>query len=77
MVKKKDFSKILDEIDNQILKQVQVPAKSGDIAARLDLSKNTILRRIEKLEKLGLVEKRGSGPKTSYSIIPTQGRGGY
>lgn len=73
---RKDFLKILDEIDNQILKLVQVPAKSGDIAARLDLSKNTILKRIEKLEKLGLVEKRGSGPKTSYSTIHNPGRGG-
>ncbi|WP_373840260.1 hypothetical protein [Methanospirillum sp.] len=33
-----------------------------------DLSKNTILRRINKLEKLGLVEKKGSGPGTRYVI---------
>jgi len=66
---RKDISTTLDEMDKKILKLVHVPAKSGDIAAQLAVSKNTILKRIEKLEKLGLVEKKGSGPKTTYSII--------
>jgi len=63
---RKEIPSNLDDVDNQILKLVQVPAKSGDIAARLNVSKNTILRRIDRLENLGLVEKKGSGPRTMY-----------
>lgn len=65
---RKEISSLLDEMDNQILKMVQVPTKSGDIAVRLNVSKNTILKRIDKLEKLGLIEKKGSGPQTMYVI---------
>jgi ATP-dependent DNA helicase RecG len=65
---RKNIKAALDEMDHKILKLVQIPAKSGEIAERLDLSKNTILRRINKLEKLGLVEKKGSGPGTRYVV---------
>lgn len=63
---RKEIPSNLDDMDSQILKLVQVPTKSGDIAARLNVSKNTILRRIDHLEQLGLVEKKGSGPRTMY-----------
>ncbi|KUG19018.1 hypothetical protein ASZ90_011262 [hydrocarbon metagenome] len=65
---KKVVSSSLDDTDNQILKLIHVPMKSGEIASRLNVSKNTVLRRIEKLEKLGLAEKKGSGPHTYYTI---------
>lgn len=65
---KKVLSSSIDDTDNQILKIINVPMKSGDIAARLKISKNTVLRRIEKLEKLGLAEKKGSGSHTYYTI---------
>jgi ATP-dependent DNA helicase RecG len=58
----------IDALDNQILKLIHVPMKSGDLQARLGVSKNTILRRIEKLGKLGLVEKKGSGAHIHYVI---------
>jgi ATP-dependent DNA helicase RecG len=48
---RKDITSLLDEMDNQILKLVQVPTKSGEIAVRLNVSKNTILKRIDKLKK--------------------------
>jgi HTH domain. len=63
---RKDITSLLDEMDNQILKLVQVPTKSGEIAVRLNVSKNTILKRIDKLENLGLIEKKGSGPRIMY-----------
>ena len=58
----------IDDMDNQILKLIHVPMKSGELAIRLDVSKNTILRRIEKLGKLGLVDKKGSGSHIHYVI---------
>jgi len=45
-----------------------MPLKSSDLASRLEISKTTVLRRIKKLEMLGLVEKKGSGPHTHYTI---------
>ncbi len=65
---RKDISSAIDDTDSQILKLINVPMKSGDIASRLKISKNTVLRRIEKLEKLGLAEKKGSGSHTCYTI---------
>ncbi|MBN1432825.1 MAG: putative DNA binding domain-containing protein [Methanomicrobiaceae archaeon] len=65
---RKSASSSIDDTDNQILKLINVPMKSGDIASRLDVSKNTVLRRIEKLEKLGLAEKKGAGSHTYYII---------
>ena len=66
---KKDLSSVVDDIDNTILKLLTVPLKSSDLASRLEISKNMVLRRIKKLEMLGLVEKKGSGPHTCYSIV--------
>jgi ATP-dependent DNA helicase RecG len=65
---KKVLSSSIDDTDNEILKMINVPMKSGEIAARLKISKNTVLRRIEKLRKLGLAEKKGSGSHTYYTI---------
>ena len=65
---RKELSSSIDSMDNQILKLVHVPMKSGELSERLGVSKNTILRRIEKLGKLGLVEKKGTGASTHYVI---------
>ncbi|MDG6249616.1 RNA-binding domain-containing protein [Methanocalculus sp.] len=65
---KKVVSASLDDTDTQILKLITVPMKSGDIASRLNVSKNTVLRRIGKLEKLGLAEKKGSGSHVYYVV---------
>jgi ATP-dependent DNA helicase RecG len=68
VVFRKDISSAIDETDNRILKHLNVPLKSNDLAVRLDVSKNTVLRRIKKLMELGLVEKKGSGAQTRYVI---------
>jgi len=65
---RKDLSSAIDDTDNKILKMLNMPMKSSDLASRLKISKSTVLRRIEKLEKLGLVEKKGSGSHTYYTI---------
>ncbi|HDR73809.1 MAG TPA: winged helix-turn-helix transcriptional regulator [Methanoculleus sp.] len=65
---KKLASASLDDTDTRILKLITVPMKSGDIASRLNVSKNTVLRRIGKLEKLGLAEKKGSGSHVYYVV---------
>ncbi len=65
---RKDISSAIDDTDSRILKLINVPMKSGDLASRLKISKNTVLRRIEKLERLGLAEKKGSGSHTYYTI---------
>ena len=65
---RKVLSSSIDSLDNQILKLIHVPMKSGELGTRLGVSKNTILRRIEKLGKLGLAEKKGTGSHTHYVI---------
>ncbi|WP_281175428.1 winged helix-turn-helix domain-containing protein [Methanogenium cariaci] len=58
----------MDETDNQILTLLNLPLKSSELALRLEISKTKVLRRIKKLENLGLVEKKGSGSHTHYTI---------
>ncbi|UUX93286.1 RNA-binding domain-containing protein [Methanoplanus endosymbiosus] len=65
---RKDVSSAIDETDNRILKHLNVPLQSNDLAVRLGISKNTVLRRIKKLRDLGLIEKKGSGAQTHYVI---------
>jgi len=65
---RKDTSSAIDDVDNSIIKLLNVPLKSSDLASRLEISKATVLRRIKKLEMLGLVEKKGSGSHTCYTI---------
>jgi len=65
---RKDVSSAIDDTDNKILKFLNIPLKSSDLAARLEISKNTVLRRVRKLKNLGLVEKKGSGSHTYYTI---------
>ncbi|WP_245618529.1 winged helix-turn-helix domain-containing protein [Methanogenium cariaci] len=45
-----------------------MPLKSSELALRLGFSKNKVLKQIKKLENLGLVEKKGSGSHTHYTI---------
>jgi len=65
---RKDVSSAIDDTDNKILKLLNMPLKSSDLASRLEISKNTVLRRVRKLKNLGLVEKKGSGSHTYYTI---------
>lgn len=65
---RKDTSLSIDETDNQILNLLNMPQKSSELALRLEISKTKVLRRIKKLETLGLVEKKGSGSHTYYAI---------
>ncbi|KAF1075088.1 RNA-binding domain-containing protein [Methanogenium sp. MK-MG] len=65
---RKDISSAIDETDNQILNLLNIPLKSSELALRLGFSKNKVLKRIKKLENLGLVEKKGSGSHTHYTI---------
>lgn len=65
---RKDISSAIDDTDKKILEMLTIPMRSSDLALRLNVSKNTVLRRIGKLEKLGLAEKKGSGPQTCYTL---------
>lgn len=65
---RKDTSLSIDETDNQILNLLNVPQKSSELALRLEISKTKLLRRIKNLENLGLVEKKGSGSHTNYTL---------
>ncbi len=65
---RKDASLSIDETENQILNLLNMPLKSSELAFRLEISKTKVLRRIKKLENLGLVEKKGSGSHTYYTI---------
>jgi ATP-dependent DNA helicase RecG len=65
---RKDVSSAIDETDSQILALLNMPLKSSELALRLGFSKNKVLKQIKKLENLGLVEKKGSGSHTHYTI---------
>jgi len=65
---RRDLSSAMDDLDHAILKLLNTPMKSGDLAEKLETSKNTILRHLKKLESLSLVQKKGAGSRTHYLL---------
>ncbi len=69
VVFRKKTEEMLDEIDRKILEFLIVPRRSGEIAEYIGLSKPSVLRRLEKLEALGLVRATGKGSHRRYELI--------
>ncbi len=65
---KKDVESILEEIDKRILKILNTPKKSSEIAKELGISKPTAISHLKKLESLGLIKKEGKGAHIKYRI---------
>ncbi|WP_367270969.1 ATP-binding protein [Thermococcus sp.] len=68
VVFKKASAKMLDEIDRKIIEFLSIPRRSGEIAEYVGLSKPSVLRRLKKLESLGLVMSVGNGSQRRYSL---------
>ena len=46
----------------------ETPLSSREIAEKLNIHQNTVLKRLRQLEEKGLIYKQGSGPRVRYSI---------
>jgi ATP-dependent DNA helicase RecG len=44
------------------------PVGSREIAGKLNIHQNTVLKRLRQLEEKGLIYKQGSGPRVRYSV---------
>ena len=68
--KRGDVGDLLDEKDREILDVISTlgRARSSEIAKRVGLSKTSVVARLKKLEKLGLVSRRSRGAKTYYVV---------
>jgi len=51
----------------ELIKQ-GAPLGSKEIAKKLNIHQNTVLKRLRQLEEKGLINKQGSGPRVRYSI---------
>ena len=51
----------------ELIKQ-EISLGSKEIAANLNIHRNTALKRLRQLEKKGLIHKQGSGPSVRYSV---------
>jgi len=58
----------LDENERALLKLLETPAKSSDLASAINVSKPTVIRKLKRLEELGLIVKEGVGAHTKYRI---------
>jgi len=67
-----NFKKDIDSFSSQekeILSSLSEGEKSAnEIASELDISKVTVVKKINRLKELSLVEKIGSGPSTRYKL---------
>lgn len=61
---------LLDDIDKQILRIIGdlEEASSSEICQRVGLSKPSVVKRLKRLETLGLVRKLGRGARTRYKL---------
>ena len=58
----------LDDIDEKIIKiLLNKPRKSTEIAKEIGLSKQAIIKRLNRLIALGLIKRQGRGWRTIYS----------
>lgn len=71
VVFKKQMGGLIFDKDQQDILAILSEGKkrSGSIADSINLSKKTIIRRLNDLVGLGLVRVRGSGPQTFYELI--------
>ena len=69
VVFKKKTDELLDDTDRKILEFLTVPRRSGEIAEYVGLSKPAVLKRLEKLEALGLVRAIGRGAQRRYEMV--------
>ena len=46
----------------------RTPLSSSEIAEKLNIHKNTVLKRLRQLEEKGLINKQGSGPRVRYAV---------
>jgi len=58
--------KLVDDVDRKILELLSVERKSGELSKMLGVSKPTVLKRIKRLEQMGLVKSVGSGAHKRY-----------
>ncbi len=65
---RKEMSLVMDDRDREIVKNLNKPMRSSEIAQLLGVSKPTAIRRLKKLEELNLVEREGKGAHTCYVI---------
>jgi ATP-dependent DNA helicase RecG len=65
---RKEMSLVMDDTDQEIMKNLNKSMKSSEIAQLLRVSKPTAIRRLKKLEELDLVEREGKGAHTRYVI---------
>jgi len=65
---KKKTGEFLDDTDRKILEFLSIPRRSGEIAEYVGLSKPSVLKRLEKLEALGLVRAVGRGSQRKYEL---------
>jgi len=68
VVFKKASAKMLDEIDRKIIEFLSIPRRSGEIAESVGISKPSVLKRLKKLESLGIVKPVGSGSQRRYAL---------
>ncbi|NJE00450.1 helix-turn-helix domain-containing protein [Thermococcus sp. JdF3] len=66
VVFKKRTETLLDEKDKIILELLSRPRSSTELGDALGLSKPAVLERLDRLRKLGLVKRTGSGRNTRY-----------
>jgi len=68
VVFKKASEKMLDEIDRKIIEFLSIPRRSSEIAEHTGISKPSVLKRLKKLESLGIVRAIGSGSQRRYTL---------
>jgi hypothetical protein len=54
-------------MDTSLIKK-GIPLGSKEIAGKLNIHQNTVLKRLKQLGEKGLIYKQGSGPSVRYSI---------
>ena len=69
LVKNEDATPVFPELDAtfELIKQGS-PLGSREIAKKLNIHQNTVLKRLKLLEEKGLIFKQGSGPRVRYTI---------
>lgn len=66
---KRKVEELLDDTDRKILEYLINPRRSSEISSYVKLSKPAVLKRLEKLEAMGLVRPIGRGAQRRYVAI--------
>ena len=62
-----DIEVALDRTDHDILSYIGEDVSSSILSDRVGLSIPAVLKRLKRMENMGLIKKTGRGPKTRYS----------